>query len=143
MKFKFLILSFAMLFSVNVFSQLVPKNTNLNVGDSVTLSSCPAKGFRYIDYYLKTGFPYASDTSGYKQHVGDEFYDFFFTNGDFDAKILPCRFAGKTCRIIGLKIMEDKKTKEDIRVIFLELGKNMVAWVNLDLAAQSGEIYLQ
>jgi hypothetical protein len=113
----------------------------VQVGDSVFVGICPAKGFKYIQYYRKTRFP--SPNATYNKTTGDDFYEFFFLDGDFDAKILPCEFASKKYRIISLRTMMDKNTGADRHVMFLDLGPNTVAWVELDGAVGQMEIYLE
>jgi hypothetical protein len=113
----------------------------VQVGDSVFIGSCPSKGFKYIQYYRKTRFPNPNAT--YNKTTGDDFYEFFFLDGDFDAKILPCEYAGKKFRVISLRTMMDKTTGADRHVMFLDLGPDTVAWVELDGAVSQLEIYLE
>jgi hypothetical protein len=113
----------------------------VQVGDSVIIGPCPSKGFHYIQYYRKTRFPDPNAT--YDKTTGDDFYEYFFLDGDFDAKMLPCEFAGKKYRIISIRTMMDKKTGADRHVMFLDLGPDTVAWIELDGAVSELEIYLE
>lgn len=110
-------------------------------GDSVFISACPAKGFAYIQFYQKTRFPNPGAT--YNRETGEDFYEYFFLDGDFDARPLPCAYGGKKYRIIGLRTLVDKKTGADRPVMFLELGTNTVAWVELSGAVESMEVYIE
>lgn len=114
---------------------------NVQVGDSVFIGACPAKGFKYIQYYRKTRFP--SPAATYNKETGEDFYEYFFLDGDFDVKVLPCEYASKKFKIISLKVMADRNTGAERRVMFLELGPNTVAWVEVDGAVPSLEIYLE
>jgi hypothetical protein len=122
-------------------AQTQDSSRSVNVGDSVNISVCPTKGFQYIQYYKKTRFPNPSAT--YNKTTGEDFYEYFFSDGDFDAKYLPCEFGGKKYRIISIRTLLDKNTGKDITVMFLDLGLNTVAWVALPMAVDALEIYLE
>ncbi|MCC6818122.1 MAG: hypothetical protein IT245_04460 [Bacteroidia bacterium] len=113
----------------------------VSIGDSVFISACPAKGFQHIQYYKKTRFP--NPNASYDKTTGDDFYEYFFTDGDFDAKYLPCEFGGKKYRIISIRTLLDKNTGAERTVMFLDLGLNTVAWVELPNAVDVSEIYLE
>jgi hypothetical protein len=135
---------FLLCFSLIVMTGYAETNDStrmVQANDSVFIGLCPAKGFKYIQYYRKTRFPPSNAT--YDKPTGDGFYEFFFTDGDFDVKILPCEYAGKKFRIIGLRTLMDKKTGADRHVMFLDLGPETVAWIELDGAVSEMEIYLE
>jgi hypothetical protein len=113
----------------------------VQVGDSVFIGSCPSKGFKYIQYYRKTRFPNVNAT--YDKTTGDDFYEYFFLDGDFDVKILPCEYATKKFKIISIRTLMDKQTGSDRHVMFLDLGPQTVAWVELSGAVDHLEIYLE
>ncbi len=113
----------------------------VQAGDSVFIGICPGKGFRYIQYFRKTLIPNPNAT--YNKETGDDFYEYFFLDGEHDVQSLPCEYAGKKFRIISLKTLMDKNTGADRPVMFLDLGLNMVAWVELNGAVGELEIYLE
>ncbi len=113
----------------------------IQVGDSVFLGACSAPGYKYLQYYKKTRFP--DRTATYNKETGEDFYDYFFKDGDFDVKQLTCEYALKKYRVICLKIFADKKTGAERPVMFLDIGLNTVAWVELGGAVESMEVYLE
>jgi len=140
MKQAVLLLFFSFLFS-DTKAEVSDSSRAVNVGDSVIISACPAKGFQHIQYYKKTRF--SDPNATYDKTTGDNFYEYFFSEGDFDAKHLPCEFGGKPYRIIAFKTLVDKTTGADRPVMFLELGLNTVAWVELPAAVEAMEIYVE
>lgn len=122
-------------------AQTQDSSRSVDVGDSVNISVCPGGGFKYIQYYKKTRFPNPNAT--YNKTTGEDFYEYFFSDGDFDAKYLPCEFGGKKYRIISIRTLLDKNTGKDMTVMFLDLGLNTVAWVALPMAVDALEIYLE
>ena len=113
----------------------------VQVGDSVFIAPCPGSGFSYIQFYQKTRF--TNPTATYDKATGDDFYEYFFLDGDFDVKPLPCAYGGKKYRIISIRTLVDKTTGADRPVMFLELAPNTVAWVELSGAVDALEIYLE
>lgn len=132
------------LFSIicsNSFANTNDSTRLVNVGDSVKIKICPQKGYQHIQYFRKTRFTNINAT--YDKVTGDDFYEFFFLEGDFDAKELPCSFGDKKYKILSFKTFMDKTTGADRPVMFLELGPNTVAWVELNGAVANLEIYLE
>jgi hypothetical protein len=113
----------------------------VDVGDSVFISQCINNTYQYIQYYQKTRFPNPKAT--YDKTTGDDFYEYFFLDGDFDVKTLPCEYGGRKYKILSIRVFADKKTGLDRPVMFLELGPNTVAWVELNGAVEKLEIFVQ
>lgn len=111
----------------------------VQVNDSITIGECPKSGYVFVQYYQKTRFP--NPDAQYNHATGDDFYEYFFLDGDFDVKPLPCNYANKAYRIISIRTLVDKKTGADRPVMFLELGSNTVAWVELNGAVENLEIF--
>jgi hypothetical protein len=133
-------------FILILFSALSYAGTNdslrpIQVGDSVVLGNCSAPGYKYLQYYRKTRFPEPNAT--YNKQTGEDFYDYFFSNGDFDVKQLTCEYALKKYRVVCLKVFADKKTGAERPVMFLEIGPNTVVWVELEGAVASMEVYIE
>ena len=139
---KLIIMTVSALFSV-LMAEAQTKDTTriVQVGDSIMVSACPAKGYVYLQYYQKTRFPNPNST--YNKTTGDDFYEYFFLDGDFDAKPLPCSFGNKKYKIISLRTLVDKNTGADRPVMFLEIGLNTVLWVELSGAVDALEVYLE
>jgi hypothetical protein len=114
---------------------------SVQVGDSVMVSLCPTKGYIYLQYYQKTRFPNTNAT--YNKTSGEDFYEYFFLDGDFDAKALPCSYGNKKYRIISFRTLVDKNTGADRPIMFLDLGPNTVAWVELNGAVEAVEVFLE
>lgn len=136
---------FLLLFSIFLFTNghasTADSSRAVNVGDSVIISACPPKGFMHIQYYKKTRF--SDPNATYDKATGDNFYEYFFSEGDFDAKHLPCEYGGKPYQIIAFKTLVDKTTGADRPVMFLDLGPNTIAWVELPAAVEAMEIYVE
>jgi hypothetical protein len=113
----------------------------IQVGDSVILGACTAPGYKYIQYYKKTRFPNPNAT--YNKQTGDDFYEYFFKDGDIEGKQMTCEYALKKFRVISLKVFADKKTGADRPVMFLDLGLNTVAWVEMGGAVSTMEVYVE
>jgi hypothetical protein len=115
----------------------------LQVGDSVILGECPqnAKFYKYIQSYKKTRFPNPGAT--YNKQTGEDFYEYFFLDGDYDVKFLTCDYALKKYKVVSLRVFVDKNTGADRNVMFLDLGQNTVAWVELEGAAAAMEVYVE
>ncbi len=138
--------TFLTFFIFSIFCSNSYANTNdssrlVNVGDSVKIKICPQNGYQHIQYFRKTRFTNINAT--YNKVTGDDFYEFFFLEGDFDAKALPCNFGDKKYKILSFKTFVDKITGADRPVMFLDLGPNTVAWVELNGAVANLEIYLE
>lgn len=139
---KHLIITLCMLFCMHVSkANTADSSRSVQVGDSVMISVCPAKGYTYLQYYQKTRFTNINAT--YNKTTGEDFYEYFFLDGDFDAKALPCTYGGKKYRIISIRTMVDKNTGADRPVMFLDLGPNTVAWVELNGAVEAVEVFLE
>ncbi|MDP2175760.1 MAG: hypothetical protein Q8K70_07620 [Bacteroidota bacterium] len=135
---------FTLLFSIsffNVDAKSTDSTRRVDVGDSVFISNCLNNTYKHIQFYRKTRFPNPQAT--YNKTTGDDFYEYFFLDGDFDVKTLPCEYGNQKYRIISIRVFADKKTGQDRPVMFLDLGLNTVAWVELNGAVESLEIYLQ
>lgn len=138
--------SFALLILFLSLSQIGYSSTKdstrtVMVGDSVYINECKNNTYQYIQYFRKTRIVNTNAT--YNKETGEDFYEYFFTEGDFDAKTLPCEFGLKKYRIISIKTLVDKETGADRPVMFLDLGLYTVAWVELNGAVSNLEIYLQ
>lgn len=140
MKFSLLI-CFSFLSISSLLASSPDSTRAVNVGDSIFISACPSKGFKYIEFYQKTRF--VDPNATYNKETGDDFYEYFFGEGDFDSKVLPCEYANKQFRIISIRVLVDKNTGQDRPVMFLDLGLNKVAWVELNGAVAAMEVYLQ
>ena len=139
---KHLIITLCMLFIMQVAkANPADSSRSVQVGDSVMIAACPARGYTYLQYYQKTRFTNINAT--YNKTTGEDFYEYFFLDGDFDAKALPSSYGGEKYRIISIRTMVDKNTGADRPVMFLDLGPNTVAWVELNGAVDAVEVFLE
>ncbi len=112
----------------------------LMVGDSINIAVCPSGGFKHIQLYTKTRFPSDGATT-YNKETGDDFYEYFFTTGDFDVKMLPCIYGNKKYKITSIRVFADKKTGADRPVLFIEVDSKTVIWVEQS-AVLALEVYV-
>lgn len=113
----------------------------LQVGDTVVIGTCPGKSFKFIQYYKKTLVPNPAAT--YNKETGEDFYEYFFLDGEYDVMMLPCSYAGGRYRVLSMRVFADKNTGADRNVVFLDIGLNTVAWVEFDGAVANWEIYVE
>ena len=123
------------------YSSTTDSTRTVMVGDSVYINQCKNNTYKYIQYYRKTRI--VDLKASYNKETGDDFFEYFFTDGDFDVKTLPCEFGLKKYKILSIKTLVDKETGLDRPVMFLELGLHTVAWIELNGAVNEMEIYLQ
>lgn len=128
-------------FSFSGYSQEMEEKT-VDVGDFVVFGKYTGKNqYKFIDKYKKSRVVDTSIT--YDTISGEGFYSYFFSEGDFDPSKLPGTYKGKQFKIISLEVFKDKNTKEDRRVLFIQLEeKNTIAWVEFDKAIESGELII-
>lgn len=128
---------------IGVKAQTADSTRALQVGDSVFIGDCApnAKSYKFIQTYKKTRFPNPSAT--YNKETGEDFYEYFFLDGDYDIRLLTCDYALKKFRIVSLRVFADKNTGADRNVMFLDIGLNTVAWVELDGAVSNMEVFVE
>lgn len=111
----------------------------VNVGDSIEIGSCKGDHFQHLDYFRKTRF--TKTEKPYDTASGDGFYASFFTSGDFDMLELPASYKGKTFVVLGLEVLNNKKTGNPMHVMYLKgPDPNSIIWVDFYDAIEDAEI---
>lgn len=117
-------------------------SVEIGVGDSILLGECATTGYQYIAYFRKSRIP--PDSVSYDTATGIGFYRAFFTNGDFDAMTLDCKYRGRKFAVLGMEELNDKRTGLPRRILYLILDEpNAIGWVEFDQAVESGEILVE
>jgi hypothetical protein len=137
---KLLLLLITIYFIAPIQAHTSDSTRAMQVGDSIFISACPKGGYKFMQYFKKTRFP--SPNATYNKETGDDFYEYFFLDGDFDAKILPCEYGNKKYKILSIRILADKATGADRPVMFVDIGLNTVAWIEVGAVA-AVEIYVE
>ncbi len=114
----------------------------IHVGDTLTLGNCAETGYKYIAYFRKSRIP--PDSVSYDTATGAGFYRAFFTNGDFDASTLDCKYKGRKFAVLGMEELTDKNTGLPRPILYLILDEpNAIGWVEFDQAVANGEILIE
>lgn len=115
------------------------ENVQLKIGDLLELAPIDSNNYSFIDVYIKTRF--TLNPLSYDSLTGRGLYDYFFTKGDFDAKRLPAKHAGKMIRIDGFQNVEGENGKNrTIILAWLEKDVSMI-WIEME-AFNQGELIL-
>lgn len=113
----------------------------LKVGDSMEIGICPGEHFIHLDYFRKTRW--VGGEPAYDTATGNGFYQSFFTTGDFNALELPPEFSGRRFAILGMEVLVNKNTGEDMGVLYLRgPDPHSVIWVDFKEALEKSEIGL-
>ncbi|MCU0441203.1 MAG: hypothetical protein MUE96_02305 [Bacteroidia bacterium] len=121
-------------------TQTKPVQKDIAVGMFVKIKACTnnATYVESMDLYRKTLIPQplVIDTA-----TGDGIFESFFAPGDFDAKRLPCSYAGKKYKVAALRVFDDPQTKQEKRVMILYTSDALsLIWVEFDKAIELKEI---
>jgi len=129
-------------FSTTIYSRAQKRDINIVVGDSLVLNRCSNKdiGFLHIDIVVKTRWVNRGLT--YNKETGEGFYDYFFNEGDFDSKRLPCSYAGRKFRIANIQQYNNDDGSTRTVIIGQIDNEHTVLWIELDKAIQDKEIVL-
>ena len=88
---KQLILIFNLFTTFTLFAQ---EEVEIKIQDTLYFNECNSISYKYIDYYKKTRFE-EKDTNDLTDMYNWDFYNAFFSTGDFDVSRLPCSMKGK------------------------------------------------
>lgn len=114
----------------------------VSVGDSIELLK-PRYTTNYsnIDYLVKTRW---IDTStAWQWETGYDFYEYFFSKGDFDGKRCPASYQGTKARISAIQHYKDTTGKTSGRTVFMctpSWNKRAMFWVEVENAMSDEEI---
>ncbi len=114
----------------------------ITIGDTITFTNlCDSGTYKHVDMYVKTR--YIDTVLTFNPITGEGFYKTFFAEGDFDAKRMPCSYAGKKFTITATQYFKDKRTGADRFVVFVLLENwRTVAWIEFIDAYSAGEVKL-
>lgn len=113
------------------------QDVELHPGDTLTFEGCGENNFEYIDHYIKTRYT-DSASMQYDSKEMWEFYNTFFTDGDFDFHRLPCSYEGKKAVIKHMMAVETD-TGEYQTIVLAMFDDKTVAYI-IDEAFSSGEV---
>lgn len=116
--------------------------TNISVGDSLTLGQCSNTefGFLHIDLVVKTRWVDRGLT--YDSATGDGFYPYFFNEGDVDSRRLPCEYAGRKFRIASMDWHKNDDGTKRLVILGQIDNANTVLWIEADEAVEAKELTL-
>ncbi len=125
-----------------VFSLFASAQTDIKVGDSLTLGSCGNTefGFLHIDKVVKTRWVDRGLT--YDSVTGDGFYLYFFNEGDADSKRLPCEYAGRKFRIASMDYHKNDDGSKRLVILGQIENERTVLWIEVDAAIKAKELTL-
>lgn len=116
---------------------------DITVGDSILLQQCSdsVNGFLSIDMVTKTRWIDRGLT--YDSITGEGFYYYFFNEGDFDTRRLPCEYSGKKFKVVGIQQIK-KGTGGFSTILFGRIDDNPLTalWVEVDQAIALKELVL-
>ncbi len=114
----------------------------VTVGDSVELLK-PAytTNYKNIDYIVKTRW--VDTSTDWQWETGVDFYEFFFSKGDFDGKRCPITHQGTKARISAIQHYPDTTGKTSGRTVFMctpSWNKRAMFWVEAEAALEDVEV---
>jgi hypothetical protein len=119
--------------------QLIEKE--ITIGMLVKIPACKKdqQALESMDLYRKTRIP--PNEIEIDSATGDGIFENFFGPGDFDARRLPCEYAGKQYKVAALRVFDDEKTGAEKRVMILYTNDALsMIWVEFDKAVALKEI---
>ncbi len=124
---------------------LAQKNEQVEVelkrGDTLQIGKTGGSEFKHLDIYRKTRW--AGNEPAYDTATGNGFFQSFFATGDFDVAELPNEYAGRKFVVLGVEVLNNKKTGQPMNIMYLQgENPNMIIWVDFDKAFESGELKL-
>jgi hypothetical protein len=134
---RLLILLFTGLFTQTLLAQGV----EATVGDSVELLAPVYKtNYKNIDYFKKTRW--ADTTSTWQWETGYDYYEYFFSKGDFDVKRCPVKYEGTRLRISAIQHYKDSTGQTSGRTVFMctpPWNKREMFWIEVENGLSDGE----
>jgi hypothetical protein len=115
----------------------------VTVGDSIELlTPHDSTMYKYIDYLVKTRW--VDTSTDWQWETGYDFYEYFFSKGDFDGKRCPAKYRGTRARISAIQYHHPDSTgKISGRTVFMVTppwNKRAMFWVEVEDALANGEI---
>ncbi len=118
------------------------ESLEITVGDSIELLK-PAytTNYKNIDYLVKTRW--VDTSTAWQWETGIDFYEYFFSKGDFDGKRCPISYEGTKARISAIQHYDDSTGKTSGRTVFMctpSWNKRAMFWVEAEAAYEDNEV---
>jgi hypothetical protein len=111
------------------------------VGDSIELLAPKySTNYKNIDYLVKTRW--VDTSTAWQWETGYDFYEYFFSKGDFDGKRCPANLQGTRARISAIQHYKDSTGKTSGRTVFMctpPWNKRAMFWVEVENALSDDE----
>lgn len=133
-----------LIFLIFLFATTITRaqGVEVNVGDSVELLEPAYKtNYKNIDYLVKTRW--VDTSTAWQWETGYDFYEYFFSKGDFDGKRCPTTFKGTVARISAIQHYNDTTGKTPGRTVFMctpNWNKRALFWVEIEGALEDNEV---
>ena len=114
------------------------EEVEIKIQDTLYFNQCNSTSYQYIDYYKKTRFE-EKDTVDLTYIYNWDFYNTFFSTGDFDVSRLPCSMNGKYGIIKHIMSISNEKNKSQTVVIAM-IENNISAAYNTEKAFLNDEL---
>ncbi len=136
---KNLLISFFLLSGLFIKAQ---DNIEVTVGDSIELLKPAYKSnYKNIDYMVKTRW--VDTSTDWQWETGYDFYEYFFSKGDFDGKRCPTTYQGTVARISAIQHYRDTTGLTTGRTVFMctpNWNKRAMFWVEVENALEDKEV---
>jgi hypothetical protein len=118
------------------------QDIDVTVGDSIELLEPAYKtNYKNIDYLVKTRW--VDTSTAWQWETGVDFYQYFFSKGDFDGKRCPTTFKGTIARISAIQHYDDTTGNTSGRTVFMctpSWNKRAMFWVEIEAALEDNEV---
>lgn len=118
------------------------ESLEITVGDSVELLKPKySTNYKNIDYLVKTRW--VDTSTAWQWETGYDFYQYFFSKGDFDGKRCPITYEGTKARISAIQHYPDTTGKTLGRTVFMctpNWNKRAMFWIEAEAAVEDDEI---
>jgi hypothetical protein len=117
-------------------------DVEVTVGDSIVLLKPAFKtNYKNIDYLVKTRW--VDTSTAWHWETGVDFYEYFFSKGDFDGKRCDTIYQGTKARISAIQHYPDTTGKTSGRTVFMctpPWNKRAMFWVEAENALADNEV---
>jgi hypothetical protein len=113
----------------------------LTVGDSITLQPCSNAEYGYLSIDIVVKTRWVDRGLSYDTITGAGFYYYFFNEGDFDSKRLPCDYKGQKFRIAGFQTIKNEEGTDRL-IVFGQINNDpkTALWVDMEQAIALKEV---
>jgi len=118
------------------------ESIEITVGDSIELLKPKyLTNYKNIDYIVKTRW--VDTSTEWQWETGIDFYEYFFSKGDFDGKRCAITFEGARARISAIQHYSDTTGETAGRTVFMctpSWNKRAMFWVEAESAVEDLEV---